>query len=748
MPEGEEAGQVPWAAVAELEDANASLRLSLRTVATALRNVSRAIGRKGRDAHAYTNYNGRLIRALSQFLEANVMFHELRRETVALLSESEDPSSQDLSKPILTCDSSNRHAWRNVVAPARSIMDEGLSGADVTTSTQATDFALGAAVFADQEIALLSYREHLRQGMKATVEQLERAKAESLNATGFMRRKNLAVSSTMRSAIASPELCQSSSSSSSEGSDKVFETEPAVVPRTTEVTTSPEESSSVRLIRHMSFNRPSLDPEAQIDGCGRDVATEGESLYAIESSEFNETIRELGPIKDSSGSLLPAVEPVALLAAKIFVVVMTPVYACFRLDRPFHFGLGLANVTVELTCLADVSLRRRHEERKDIKRREKFSTIIARARKVRNFIVEVLRIALVSGTPIWTVHFVVEATFPTGERRSRFRICQVAKCYQIGHLFYSALHSKGKYLTFDPILLRISKLVAFFFFVLHYIGCGYHYVGRVSYKPNSNKVDSWPPSGHEDAEYWVFETSSSDNIENRIDWAFYANYGRRQPVMQQWTRAYYWAAMAVLGNYMKPITLAQTSFNTGAVLLGIFTTATITGSVASLLANADVVAARQRQKRSRIRNYLRLNRVPDQLGQKIHAYYDYLWESKSLPSDDDLFADLSDSLKLKLALSVKRKFILSCPLFRDLDPCSMINLVQCLVPKVCEPGQVLMAEGELGTTMFFVIRGRLAVSIVEAKTKSRIQVAILSTGDHFGNKTASRKFGGCFFSLY
>ncbi|KAK7238583.1 voltage-gated potassium channel [Aureococcus anophagefferens] len=160
-------------------------------------------------------------------------------------------------------------------------------------------------------------------------------------------------------------------------------------------------------------------------------------------------------------------------------------------------------------------------------------------------------------------------------------------------------------------------------------------------------------------------------------------------------------------------------------------TATITGSVTSLLANADVVAAQHREKRSRMTTYLRHNKVPESLRESIHAYYDYLWNASSV-TDDALFGDLTETLKLKLALAVKRKFIMSCPLFKALNPYAVINLVQRLEHRIAVPDQIIMAEDEHGDTMYFCVRGKLAVTIREKQTKQLIKVAELKTGDYFG----------------
>ena len=41
---------------------------------------------------------------------------------------------------------------------------------------------------------------------------------------------------------------------------------------------------------------------------------------------------------------------------------------------------------------------------------------------------------------------------------------------------------------FDSILFRIARLVSVFFFVLHYLACTYHYIGRKSRHRNGDEV--------------------------------------------------------------------------------------------------------------------------------------------------------------------------------------------------------------------------------------------------------------------
>ncbi|KAH8064002.1 voltage-gated potassium channel [Aureococcus anophagefferens] len=253
-----------------------------------------------------------------------------------------------------------------------------------------------------------------------------------------------------------------------------------------------------------------------------------------------------------------------------------------------------------------------------------------------------------------------------------FTVIQTVKLLRVVKLSRDAAVSKSQEspliirgLGMDPIVFRIAKLVAFFVLVLHYLACGYHFVGR-KYGEQHDEDDP-----------------GFDLCFDPIDWAHYATAGRA--TWPGWAQSYYWATMAVLGNYMKPENAARTYYSTAPC-------------------------------RSRCGS--------------IHADHDYLWNASSV-TDDALFGDLTETLKLKLALAVKRKFIMSCPLFKALNPYAVINLVAPRAPHR-RPDQIIMAEDEHGDTMYFCVRGKLAVTIREKQTKQLIKVAELKTGDYFG----------------
>jgi hyperpolarization activated cyclic nucleotide-gated potassium channel 2 len=249
---------------------------------------------------------------------------------------------------------------------------------------------------------------------------------------------------------------------------------------------------------------------------------------------------------------------------------------------------------------------------------------------------------------------------------------------------------------FDSILFRIARLVSVFFFVLHYLACTYHYIGRKSRHRNGDET-----------------------------WKYYARNGSDRGVAFRWVQSFYAVLAVGLGNNLSPTNTLQALHSSVTLLVGISMTSIGIGAITSLLANKDVVQARRRMKLKQIESYLSKHEVPDELSRTIGEYYEYIWASQ-MQLDGELFADLTEVLKLKLALAIKRRFIMECPLFKELDAWAIINLVRKLAHEVFVPDQVVMAEGELGDAMYFVIRGRLRVTAVG------VRVALLHDGDHFG----------------
>ena len=114
-------------------------------------------------------------------------------------------------------------------------------------------------------------------------------------------------------------------------------------------------------------------------------------------------------------------------------------------------------------------------------------------------------------------------------------------------------------------------------------------------------------------------------------------------------------------------------------------------------------------KLDRINHYMRWQRLPRSLRGRVNDYYEYMWTCHGAQSGKDLVDELPDPLKVEIRTLIKSRLIDSQPLFLHLDPDLMLRLVDALVAFVAIPNQEIVAEGDVGTRMYFLVSGEAIV---------------------------------------
>ena len=71
------------------------------------------------------------------------------------------------------------------------------------------------------------------------------------------------------------------------------------------------------------------------------------------------------------------------------------------------------------------------------------------------------------------------------------------------------------------------------------------------------------------------------------------------------------------------------------------------------------------------------------------------------------------------------------PLFGQFSPADLLAVIRGLSLKTCEPGEILVTEGESGASLFVLVSGHARVFVRDASGHSR-QVRILGEGEFFG----------------
>lgn len=127
-----------------------------------------------------------------------------------------------------------------------------------------------------------------------------------------------------------------------------------------------------------------------------------------------------------------------------------------------------------------------------------------------------------------------------------------------------------------------------------------------------------------------------------------------------------------------------------------------------------------------IRNYCVVKKVPSDLRGRILEFYEYKLTSSESIADSHLLDQMPPNLSAQLALTVNRRLIARCRFFNDVSNTSLVSLMKDLRPLVFVPMQLIVTEGHVLTSVYFINRG--LVQLIQ----SGEQIGALSDADNFG----------------
>jgi len=81
---------------------------------------------------------------------------------------------------------------------------------------------------------------------------------------------------------------------------------------------------------------------------------------------------------------------------------------------------------------------------------------------------------------------------------------------------------------------------------------------------------------------------------------------------------------------------------------------------------------------------------------------------------------------------VSAEFLAQIPIFDRLLPKDLDTLVTLWVPRLLQPGEILVRKGEPGSSMFIIEDGIVEIRVPDQHQKKEIRVSVLHKGDFFG----------------
>ncbi|TRY98651.1 hypothetical protein DNTS_005896, partial [Danionella cerebrum] len=136
------------------------------------------------------------------------------------------------------------------------------------------------------------------------------------------------------------------------------------------------------------------------------------------------------------------------------------------------------------------------------------------------------------------------------------------------------------------------------------------------------------------------------------------------------------------------------------------------------------LACNQR-KYKQVEQYMSFHKLPADMRQKIHDYYEHRYQGKIF-DEDSILNELNDPLKEEIVNFNCRKLVATMPLFANADPNFVTGMLSKLKFEVFQPNDYIIREGTVGKKMYFIQHG---VASVITKFNKELK---LTDGSYFG----------------
>ncbi|XP_030641347.1 potassium/sodium hyperpolarization-activated cyclic nucleotide-gated channel 2 [Chanos chanos] len=171
---------------------------------------------------------------------------------------------------------------------------------------------------------------------------------------------------------------------------------------------------------------------------------------------------------------------------------------------------------------------------------------------------------------------------------------------------------------------------------------------------------------------------------------------------------------------MTDVWLTMLSMIVGATCYAMFI-----GHATALIQSLDSSRRQYQEKYKQVEQYMSFHKLPADMRQKIHEYYEHRYQGKMF-DEDNILGELSEPLKEEIVSFNCRSLVANMPLFANADPNFVTAVLTKLKFEVFQPSDFIIREGTVGRKMYFIQHGRVSV-LTRGNKETK-----LSDGSYFG----------------
>uniref|UniRef100_A0A672GJL4 Cyclic nucleotide-binding domain-containing protein n=1 Tax=Salarias fasciatus TaxID=181472 RepID=A0A672GJL4_SALFA len=276
---------------------------------------------------------------------------------------------------------------------------------------------------------------------------------------------------------------------------------------------------------------------------------------------------------------------------------------------------------------------------------------------------------------------------------SLLRLLRLSRLIRYIHQWEEIFH-----MTYDlaSAMVRIVNLIGMMLLLCHWDGCLQFLVPM---------LQDFPP------DCWV-----SKNLMVNDTWGVQYSYALFKAMSHMLCIGY--GAQAPEG--MTDVWLTMLSMIVGATCYAMFI-----GHATALIQSLDSSRRQYQEKYKQVEQYMSFHKLPADVRQKIHEYYEHRFQGKMF-DEENILGELSEPLKEEIVSFNCRSLVANMPLFANADPNFVTAVLTKLRFEVFQPLDFIIREGTVGRKMYFIQHGRVSV-LTRGNKETK-----LSDGSYFG----------------
>ncbi|XP_065100047.1 potassium/sodium hyperpolarization-activated cyclic nucleotide-gated channel 1 isoform X2 [Paramisgurnus dabryanus] len=213
---------------------------------------------------------------------------------------------------------------------------------------------------------------------------------------------------------------------------------------------------------------------------------------------------------------------------------------------------------------------------------------------------------------------------------------------------------------------------------------------------------------------------------------FHMTYDLASAVNDSWGKQYSYALFKAMSHMLcigygarAPVSMSDLWITMLSMIVGATCYAMFVGHATALIQSLDSSRRQYQEKYKQVEQYMSFHKLPADMRQKIHDYYEHRYQGKIF-DEDSILNELNDPLKEEIVNFNCRKLVATMPLFANADPNFVTGMLSKLKFEVFQPNDYIIREGTVGKKMYFIQHG---VASVITKFNKELK---LTDGSYFG----------------